>query len=89
MQSHKVGAHANRGNSVERHEDIRYRIVDFVVRLPECELEDIVHECADLTWNQVFLEVDRLSRLGLVVLRQKGPGHCSVVWAKGITPTIH
>ena len=73
---------------MEHHTDIRHRILDIVHRLPDCELEGIMRECADPTWNQVFLEVDHLSRLGLVVLKQKRPGHYSVT-AKGITPTIH
>ena len=74
---------------MEGDKHIRRRRLDIVLRSPGCELEEIMHDCADLTWNQVFLEVDRLSRLNLVVLKQKRPGHYSVVTAKDITPTIH
>jgi hypothetical protein len=37
-----------------------------------CLLEDLVRECPDLTWNQIFLELDRLSRTGEVRLRRRG-----------------
>lgn len=42
--------------------------------MPGCTLEDIVLECPDLTWNQVFLKLDRLSLQRQVFLTQKGPG---------------
>ena len=37
-------------------------------------LDDIVLECADLTWNQVFITIDRLSREGVLKLTPKGRG---------------
>lgn len=30
----------------------------------DCALEDVVGLCPDLTWNQVFLAIDYLSRTG-------------------------
>jgi len=51
-----------------------HRIMEVIVRSPECELEEIVLECEGLTWNQVFLAIDRLSRSGDVQLRIKRPG---------------
>lgn len=39
-----------------------------------CLLEDLVHGCPDLTWNQIFLELDQLSRNGEVQLRRRGAG---------------
>jgi len=53
-------------------------VMDIVLRSPGCDLEEIVHQCPGLTWNQVFLEVDRLSREGDVVLKLQQPGHYSV-----------
>ena len=47
-------------------------VMDIVRRSRGCDLEDIVHECPELTWNQVFLEIDRLSREGEVVLMRQG-----------------
>lgn len=32
----------------------------------DCAMEDIVGLCPDLTWNQVFLAIDYLSRTGQV-----------------------
>ncbi len=34
----------------------------------------MVLECQDLTWNQVFTEIERMSRTGLVQLSTKAPG---------------
>ena len=42
------------------------RILDAVHRAPGCQLDELVLSVPDLTWNQVFLEVDRLSRTGQV-----------------------
>jgi hypothetical protein len=39
-----------------------------------CSFEELIGLCQDLTWNQIFLEVDRLSREGRVQLSQAGPG---------------
>ncbi|HMS84719.1 MAG TPA: hypothetical protein PKD12_13795 [Nitrospira sp.] len=40
----------------------------------DCLLEDLIRQCPDLTWNQIFLELDRLSRTGAVRLRLEGAG---------------
>lgn len=39
-----------------------------------CGLDDVVILCPELTWNQIFLEVDRLSRDGVLKLALIGPG---------------
>lgn len=44
--------------------DVRTHILDALRRKAECELEELVRVCPAFTWNQVFLEVDRLSRTG-------------------------
>jgi hypothetical protein len=54
------------------------RIVEVVSRFHDCLLDEVVLACPDLTWNQVFLGVDRLSREGKVVLTKKGPGGYAV-----------
>ncbi len=38
-------------------------------RQTDCPMEEIVTLCPDLTWNQVFMAVDHLSRTGRVRLR--------------------
>jgi hypothetical protein len=50
-------------------------ILSLIARSSGCNLEDIVFNCRELTWNQVFLEVDRLSRSGQVCLTQQRPGY--------------
>jgi hypothetical protein len=50
------------------------RILDAVHGAPGCELEDLVLSLPELTWNQVFLEVDRLSRTGQVRVTALGKG---------------
>jgi hypothetical protein len=42
------------------------RILAAVHRAPGCQLDELVLTIPELTWNQVFLEVDRLSRTGQV-----------------------
>ncbi|THJ25354.1 MAG: hypothetical protein CAF45_001400 [Nitrospira sp. CG24E] len=50
------------------------RVMEVVVRSPGTALDDIVLECPDLTWNQVFIAIDRLSREGSLKLTLKGRG---------------
>jgi hypothetical protein len=56
------------------HRDLDDRLMEIFIGVPECTLEDIVLKCPDLTWNQVFWEVDRLNRQGQVFLKKKGAG---------------
>ena len=58
--------------------DISYQIMKVVSHFPGCDLEDVVAKCNSLTWNQIFLEVDRLSQRGQVVLKQREFGHYTV-----------
>lgn len=55
------------------------RIVAAVSQTPGCLIEDLVRACPDFTWNQIFLEVDRLSRTGQVRLTLKGAGLYSLM----------
>jgi hypothetical protein len=50
------------------------RILDAVHGAPGCELDELVLRVPELTWNQVFLEVDRLSRTGQVRVTATGEG---------------
>lgn len=52
----------------------REQIMEVIIRSPGCLLEEVVLECPGLTWNQVFCELDRMSRAGQVRLTAKGPG---------------
>ncbi len=44
------------------------QVIEMVLQLGPCDLEDVTRRCPNLTWNQVFLVVDRLSRRGQVKL---------------------
>ena len=50
------------------------RILEAVRLAPACQLDDLVLSLPGLTWNQVFLEVDHLSRTGQVWVTAKGQG---------------
>ncbi len=48
--------------------------MEVIIRSPCNQLEEVIFECSGLTWNQVFCELDRLSRAGQVRLTTKGSG---------------
>lgn len=50
------------------------RIFETMAGVPSCLLEELLVACPDLTWNQVFLGIDRLSRTGQVRLTLEGAG---------------
>jgi len=54
--------------------DITGQIFQMVKRRQACDIEDLVDACSSYTWNQVFLEVDRLSRTGELRLLSKRAG---------------
>lgn len=58
--------------------DNAQRLMAMIRRIPNCDVENLVEACVDFTWNQVFLELDRLSRSGEIVLTQTGPGRYCV-----------
>ena len=59
------GAHHNRKGE---------NTIEVIIRSPSSQLEEVVFECPDLTQNQVFCELSRLSRGGYVRLTMKGSG---------------
>jgi hypothetical protein len=56
------------------HSDITGQIVQMVKHRQACDMEDLLEACSSYTWNQVFLEVDRLSRTGELRLFSKRAG---------------
>jgi hypothetical protein len=54
------------------------RILDAVHSAPDCQLDDLVLSLPELTWNQVFLEVVRLCRTGLVRVTALGVGKYAI-----------
>jgi hypothetical protein len=49
-------------------EPVTDRILGEVQRTHECDLDSLTQRLPDLSWSQVFLEVDRLSRRGEVLV---------------------
>lgn len=58
--------------------DITGKIVQMVKHRQTCDMEDLLEACSSYTWNQVFLEVDRLSRTGELRLFSKQAGKYTV-----------
>lgn len=44
------------------------RILGTIKRTHGCDLDTLAERLPEFTWNQVFLEIDRLSRLGEVLV---------------------
>ena len=50
------------------------QVIDILLLTRTCDLEEVTRRCSNLTWNQVFLAVDRLSRRGELMLLPRGRG---------------
>jgi len=50
------------------HTPVTDRILGTVQRTHGCDLDTLTNSLSDLSWSQVFLEVDRLSRQGEVLV---------------------
>ena len=50
------------------------QVIDVMLHSRTCDLEEITRQCSNLTWNQVFLAVDRMSRSGEIRLVPRGRG---------------
>ncbi len=50
------------------------QVIDILHRAHVCDLEEVTRQCPDLTWNQVFLAIDRMSRSGEIRLVPRGGG---------------
>lgn len=48
-------------------------VIDIIRFAPMCDLDEVMRRCPTLTWNQVFLAVDHLSRTDQIrLMRAKG-----------------
>lgn len=72
--------------NVANHSDTTRTEMKMVSLVPNSDLEHLIVACADLTWDQVVLESDRLT--GRIALNQIGSGCCSVTPGHGATTTI-
>jgi len=68
-----VGGHT-KGNSMAQVATVTERILEAIAQSPGSRIEDVARACPNLSSDQVFLEVDRLSRTGEVLLRLEGRG---------------
>ena len=50
------------------HIPVTDRILGAIQRAHGCDLDSLANSLSDLSWSQVFLEVDRLSRDGQVLV---------------------
>ena len=67
-----------KGRVMPPNSTIDRQVLEIIIRSPGATLDDVVLQCQNLTWNQVFLAIDRLSREGAVTLSPKGHGLYSV-----------
>ena len=50
----------------------RESILTALQTMSTCELDELVNLCPGFTWNEIFLELDQLSRSGEVRITQHG-----------------
>ena len=63
---------------MSQQETITDRILKVVRSAPGCQLDELENNLPGLTWNQIFLEVDRLSRMGQMRVISMGNGMYTV-----------
>jgi len=63
-----------------QHTTVEAQVIDIMLHTRTCDLEEVVRQCTNLTWNQVFLAVDRLSRSGDIMLMPAGRGTYTVTF---------
>jgi hypothetical protein len=66
--SWRASAIEKEGLIMASREPVTDRILGAVKRSPECDLDTLASDLPELTWNQVFLEIDRLSREGQILV---------------------
>jgi hypothetical protein len=66
----KKKAHGEEGRLSAQAVDVTALILQAVRNKDRLELDALARACPQLTWNQVFLEVDRLSRSGHLILKR-------------------
>jgi hypothetical protein len=64
------------------HTTVEDQVIGVLHRTHTCNLEEVTRQCTNLTWNQVFLAVDRLSRRGEIILMPRGRGMYTLAFPK-------
>lgn len=52
-----------------------HQALEVIIRSPGVMVDDVVFQCPDLTWNQIVIALDRLSRDGVLTVMPKGQGN--------------
>jgi hypothetical protein len=71
---------------MERTSGLTHLIIRIANQVPDCTMEDLQTALPYCTWNQVFFEVDRMSRNGQLLLSYKKSGSYRIRVAEGGTP---
>ncbi|HEY6084836.1 MAG TPA: DUF2934 domain-containing protein [Nitrospira sp.] len=58
-----------------RSKPIATQVLESLARNAACEFQQLVEDCSEFTWKQLFYEVDRLSQLGQLCLTSIDGGH--------------
>lgn len=56
------------------------QVLEVIVRSPSRMLDEIVFECPGVTWNQVFIIIDRLQREGALTVSLKERGRYAITF---------
>jgi hypothetical protein len=64
---------------VVRKDTAASQILEVVRAHPECTLAELTLQLQELHWSDVFLEVDRLSRSGQLLLTRSGSGFTTIL----------
>jgi len=68
---------------VAKSKSLAAQVLGFLQGNRSCEFDSLVAECPEFTWNQLFHEVDRLSRNGQLCLTSVGGGRYYLTLPQG------
>jgi hypothetical protein len=76
-----------RGKEMSYQHYTDHRVLEVIARSPGILLDQIVLECSDITWNQVFLVLDHFSREGVLTMSPEGLGQYAITFRLPMTPS--
>jgi len=76
-----------RGKEMSQQHYAYHRGLEVIARSPGILLDQVVRECSDLTWNQVFLVLDHFSRDGVLTMSPKRLGQYAITSRLSMTPS--
>ena len=78
MQQKMASADHDKEDALAHTKTLAVQVLESLQRNPACEFKQLEAECSEFTWNQLFYEVDRLTRTGQLRLTPAGNGHYSL-----------